>query len=73
MGNALGIPLQPDPEKRYRIQNADFDTYLEVRGVESGSIVIVRPEKEVDKQMVIESNILLTVWGSTTNSGRSFP
>ena len=54
------MPFQPDPEKRYRIQNVDFGTYLEARGLESGLAVIMRPKKQVDKQMVIESSLLLT-------------
>ena len=67
------MPFQPVPEERYRIQNVDFKTYLEVRGLESGSAVVMRPKKQVDKQMVIESNIPLTFWGSTANSGLSSP
>jgi len=75
MGNTLGIPepFEPDPKERYRIQNADFASYLEARGVDKGSAVIMRPEKEVYKQLVIESNILLSFWGSMTASGRSSP
>ena len=54
------MPFLPDQWERYRIQNADFGTFLEVKGLESGSTVIMHPKKQIDKQMVIESIIPLT-------------
>jgi hypothetical protein len=48
----LRMHFQPNPEESYRIQSADFETYLEVSDVESGSRVIMRPRKNNDKQMV---------------------
>jgi hypothetical protein len=47
------MPFNPHPYTHYHIQNADFETYLEVRDVETGSNVIMRPLKENPKQMVI--------------------
>ena len=58
---------EPEPEEHYRIQNVNSGTYLEVRDVESGSKVIMRPLKEEDRQMVIGHVYYFSISGRLTS------